>query len=127
MKPAIADDIDLMDSSNDEFQDLTKRLVERAKANGMEVSTEKNKIMTNSTNKSSADVSMNSQKLDEVTSLKYLAATMCKGGTCSAEVSMRIALSDGSNGQTNQDLAVQTPSALQASLCSCHFHPPPQL
>ena len=36
---------------------------------GMEVSTEKSRIMTNSTNNISADISMNGKKLEEVTSL----------------------------------------------------------
>ena len=36
------------------------------------VSTEKSKIMTNSTNNITADISMNSQKLEEVTSFRYL-------------------------------------------------------
>ena len=58
---------------------------------GMEVSTEKSKIMTNSTNNSIADIGMNGQKLEEVTSLKYLGATLCKDGTCSAEICIRIA------------------------------------
>ena len=47
---------------------------------------EKSKIMTNSTNNISADISMNGQKLEEVTSFKYLGATLCKDGTCSAEL-----------------------------------------
>ena len=38
-----------------------------------------------------ADVSMNGQKLEEVNSFKYLGATVCKDGTCSAEVRIRIA------------------------------------
>ena len=45
-----ADDIDLMGGSNGELQDLTNRLIDRATAYGMGVSTEKSKIMTNSTN-----------------------------------------------------------------------------
>ena len=57
----------------------------------MEVTTEKRKIMTNSTNNISADISMNGQKLEEVTSFKYLGATPCKDSTCSAEVRIRIA------------------------------------
>ena len=57
----------------------------------MEVSTEKNRIMTNSTNNISANISMNGQKLDEVTSFKYLGATLCKEGTCSADIRTRIA------------------------------------
>ena len=34
---------------------------------------------------------MNGQKLEEVTSFKYLGATLCKDGTCSAEVQIGIA------------------------------------
>ena len=62
-----AHDIDLMDYSNGELQDVQTR----------EVSTEKSKIMTNSPNDISADVSMNGQRLEEVTSFKYLGANLC--------------------------------------------------
>ena len=58
---------------------------------GMEVSTEKSKIMINSTNNISGDISMNDQKLEEATSFKYLGAALCKDGTCSAEVQATIA------------------------------------
>ena len=37
----------------------------------MEVSTEKSKIIINGTNNVSADITMNDQKLEEVTSFKY--------------------------------------------------------
>ena len=57
---------------NFNVQDLANRLIDRATADGMEVGTEKRKIMTNSTNNISADISMNGQKLVEVTSFKYL-------------------------------------------------------
>ena len=57
----------------------------------MEVSTEKSKIMTSSTNNISAAISMNGQMLEEVTSFQYLGATLCKDGTCSAEVRIRVA------------------------------------
>ena len=57
----------------------------------MEVSTEKSKTMTNSTNNISADTDMNGQKLEDVTSFKYLPAMLCKVGTCSAEVCIKIA------------------------------------
>ena len=57
----------------------------------MKVSTEKSKIMMNSINSISADNSMNDQKLEEVTSLRYMGAALCKDGTCSAEVCSRIA------------------------------------
>ena len=57
----------------------------------MEVSTEKSKIMTNSTNNISADINMNGQRLEEVTSFKYLGGTLWRDGTCTAEVRIRIA------------------------------------
>ena len=47
--------------------------------------------MTNSTNNISANISMNGQKLEQVTNFKYLKATLCKDGTCSAEIRIRIA------------------------------------
>ena len=56
-----ADDIDLTGGSSSELRDLTNRLVDRATAYRMEVSTEKNKIMTNSKNNISIVISMNSQ------------------------------------------------------------------
>ena len=57
----------------------------------MEVSTEKRRTITNSTNNISADISMNGQKLEEVTSFQYLGSTLRKDGTFSAEVRIRIA------------------------------------
>ena len=45
--------------------------------------------MTNSTNNISADISMNSQKLEEVTSFKNPGAILSKDGSCSAEVDIR--------------------------------------
>ena len=38
----------------------------------------------------SIDTSMNGWKLEEVISFKYLGATRCKDGTCSAEICIRI-------------------------------------
>ena len=34
---------------------------------------------------------MTGQKLEDVTNFKYLGATLCKDGTCSAEIRIRIA------------------------------------
>ena len=73
-----------MGGSNGELRDLTNRLVDRALAYGMEVSTEKSKII-------SAYIGMIGQKLEEVTSFKYLGETLCKDGTCKADVCVRIA------------------------------------
>ena len=48
----------------------------------MEVGTEKSKIITNSANNISADISINGQKLEEMTRFNYPGATLCKDGTC---------------------------------------------
>ena len=82
--PPFGDDIDVMNDSKAELQDLTNRLVDGASAYGMEVSIEKSKIVTNSTNNIGADISMNGQNLQEMISFKYITATLCKDGTCSA-------------------------------------------
>ena len=63
---------------------------DRAGSYEMEVVTEKSKIMTNSMKSISAGNSMNGQKLEEVTSFKYLGETLCKDGTCSAEIRIRL-------------------------------------
>ena len=44
-----------MGGSSGELQDLTNRLIDTATAYGMEVNTEKSKILTNNTNNISAD------------------------------------------------------------------------
>ena len=51
----------------------------------------KSKIMTNSMNNISTNISMNGMKLQEVTSFEYLGTTLYKDGTCSAEVHIRTA------------------------------------
>ena len=48
-------------------------------------------MVLSSTNNIGAYISMNGQKVEEVTSFKYLGATLCKDGTCSAEIHIRIA------------------------------------
>lgn len=73
-----ADDIDPMGGISSERQELTNRLEERARAYRMEVSTDKLKIMVNSTTNTSADITMNGEKLEEVTSFKYLGATLSR-------------------------------------------------
>ena len=39
----------------------------------------------------SADISINGQMLEDVTSFKHLRAALCKGGTCSAQNRIRFA------------------------------------
>ena len=117
-----------MGGSNGERQDLTIRLVDRGAAYGMEVRTEKSKIMTNSTNNISADISMKGQKLENVTSFKYLGATLGKDGTCSAEVRVRLSSATAALARLNMICRCSTVSFtgkcnLYKSI-SCHLHLP---
>ena len=121
-----ADAIDLTGGNNGELKDLISRLIDRATAYGMEVSTEKSKIMTSSTNNISADIIMNGLKLGEVTGFKYLGAILCKDGTCLAGPHQDC-LSSGSNGKTKQDLAAQHHQLckqVQSVRVYCHLHSP---
>ena len=96
-----------MGGSSGELEDFTNRLVDKAKAYGMEVSTEESKIMTNSTNNISADFSMNGQKLEGVTSFSYLGAIPVQGWHLLNRSPHHECLSNGCNGHTKQDLAMQ--------------------
>ena len=60
--PRFADGVDLMSGTNGELQDLANRLVDRAWAYEMDVSTEKSTVLTKRTNNINADISMNGQK-----------------------------------------------------------------
>ena len=91
MQPTICRRHCAVGGSNGEPKDLTNRLIDRATAHGMEVSTEKTKIVTNSANNITEDIGMNGQKLEEVTNYMYLGATLWRDGTCSAEIRIGIA------------------------------------
>ena len=70
-------------------------------AYGMEVSTQKSKFTTNSTNNISADISVNGQKLEEITSFTCARMAPAQHQDC---------LSNDSNGHTKPDLEVNTVS-----------------
>ena len=102
-----ASDIDLMGSSSGELQDLTNRLVERAIACGIVVSTEKSKIMTNSTNNIGADISMNGRDVRRGDLLQVHGSKAVQGRHLLSRSPLQDCLSNGSTGQTKQDLTVQ--------------------
>ena len=85
-----ADDIDLLAGSSKELQELTDKLADRSGAYGMEISSEKSKILVNTSAASMANIVMNQQKLEEVHNFKYLGAIISRDGTCEAEIRARI-------------------------------------
>ena len=65
-----ADDIDGLAGEEEELANLVERLDKASRVYGMEISAEKTKPMTNNT--SGIEIKVNGQKLETVTSFKYL-------------------------------------------------------
>ena len=88
-----ADDIDLIVGTNTEFQDMTNQLSKCARRYGMEISSEKSKVMVNSNDSSRhADITLNDNKLEEVNKLCYLGTTLLKDGSCETDIRIRLDL-----------------------------------
>ena len=64
-----SDDIDGLAAEEEELANLVERL---HKAYGREISAEKTKLMTNNTSGINTEIKVNGQKLETVTSFKYL-------------------------------------------------------
>ena len=67
-----ADDIDVLAGEEEELANLVERLVKASTAYGMEISAEKTKLMTNTTSGINTEIKVNGQRLETVTSFKYL-------------------------------------------------------
>ena len=67
-----ADDIDGLTGEKDELSKLVERLNKASTVCGMEISAEKTKMMTNNTSGINTEIKVNGQKLETVTSFKYL-------------------------------------------------------
>ena len=67
-----ADDIDGLVGEEEELANLVERLDKASTAYGMEISAEKTKLVTNNTSGINTEIKVNGQKLETVTSFKYL-------------------------------------------------------
>ena len=67
-----ADDTDGLAGEEEELENLVESLDKASKAYGMEVSAEKTKLMTINTSGINTEIKVNGQKLETVTSIKYL-------------------------------------------------------
>ena len=73
----IADDIDgLLAGKEEELASLVDHVDKTSAAFDMEISAEKTKLMTNNATGISIDIKINSEKLGEVDSFKYLGAVV---------------------------------------------------
>ena len=85
-----ADDIDGLAGSEEELASLVECLDTTSAAFGMKISAEKTKLMMKSSNKISKDIKVSGEKLETVTSFKYLGAIVSNQGS-KPEVLSRIA------------------------------------
>ena len=89
-----ADDIDLMEASEEGIQELTRRVDNSSKKFGMEISAEKSKVMV-AGNKESIDgkivnVEVDGKKLEQVTNFTYLGSKLVNDGKSEKEIRIRI-------------------------------------
>ena len=87
-----AEDIDGFAGENEELAKVVERFDKATTAYGMEISssTEKTKLMTNNTSGINTEIKVNGQKLETVTSFKYLGSVITNEGS-KPEVLSRIA------------------------------------
>ena len=71
-----ADDIDGLAEEEEELAKLVERLDKASTAYGMEISAKKTKLMTNNTSGINRELKVNRQKLETVTSFKYLGSVI---------------------------------------------------
>ena len=76
-----ADDIDGLEGNEEELASLVEHLDKASTAYGMEISAEKTKLMTNNTSGINAEIKVNGQKLETVTSFKYLSSVVTDEGS----------------------------------------------
>ena len=71
-----ADNIDGLAGEEEEQTKLVERLNKASTAYGLEISAEKTKLMTNNTSDINTEIKANGQKLETVTSFKYLGSVI---------------------------------------------------
>ena len=76
-----ADDIDGLAGEDEELAKVAERLHKVSTAYGMEISAEKIKLMTSNTSGINKETTVHSQKLETVTSFKYLGSTVSDEGS----------------------------------------------
>ena len=76
-----ADDIDGLAGEEEELANLVERLDKASTACGMEISAQNTKLMTNNTSGINAEIKVNGQNLETVTSFKYLGSVITNEGS----------------------------------------------
>ena len=77
----VADDIDGLAGKDEELANLVERLDKYCIAYGMEISAEKTILLANNTSGINTEIKVNGQKLETVTSFKYLGSVITDEGS----------------------------------------------
>ena len=85
-----ADDISGLAGEEEQLANLVERLDKASTASGMEISAEKTKLITNKISGINTEIKVNGQKLETVTSFKYLGSVITDEGS-KTEILSRIA------------------------------------
>ena len=85
-----ADDIDGLAGEKEELAKLVERLDKASAAYGMEIRTEKSKLMTNNTSGINTEIKVSAHELETATSFKYLGSVITDKGS-KPEILSRIA------------------------------------
>ena len=88
-KLRFADDSDGLAGEEDGLANLVERLDKSSTTYGMEISAEKTKLMTSNTSSINTEIKVNEQKLETVTSFKYLGSVITDEGS-KPEILLRI-------------------------------------
>ena len=86
----VTDDINGLAGEEEELAKLVERLDKASTAYGMKTSAEKTKLMTNNTKGINIEIKINRQKLESITSFKYLGSVIPEEGS-KPEIFSRIA------------------------------------
>ena len=119
-----ADDIDGLAGEEEELSNLVERLDKASTAYGMEISAEKTKLMTNNTSGINTEIKVNGQKLETVTSFKYLGSVIPDEGS-QPELLCRIAQTTAALTRL-KPVWIDKSSKLQdtTDALPCHIHLP---
>ena len=121
-----ADDIDELAGEEEELANLVERLDKASTAYGMEISAEKTKLMTNNTSGINTEIKVNGQKLETLTSFKYLGSVITDEGS-KPEVLSRIAQTTAALTRLKlvwNDRNISLRSKVRHDALHCHIHLP---
>ena len=77
----VADDVDGLAGEEEEVAKLVERLDKASTTFGIEISAEKTKLMTNNTSGINTEIEVNGQRLETITSFKYLGSVITDEGS----------------------------------------------